>query len=263
MLPPMKPRCIIKPDNLLKQIWDALVNQVFIVSFFLTPLNLAFQLELFEDFSTIELIFDIVLFIDIVLSFFTAFYIDVELITDRKKIACSYAKKYLFFDALATLPGLISLENVPSLYFMKIVRYIYMGRLFDQFRLMFTKIADAIHSVSRTFTNNLYKMLKMMITLMLVIHAFGCLWIYLGITTEGGWLDGADYLHDHNRVYVEAFYFMIETFTTVGYGDFGAGSNEEVWFLMIMELLGVIVFSTMMGNLTSLEMAHTAESIIN
>lgn len=46
---------------------------------------------------------------------------------------------------------------------------------------------------------------------------------------------------------------MTTTFTTVGYGDYGGSDNAEIWFLMTMELVGLAVFSMIMGNIQSIE----------
>ncbi len=48
---------------------------------------------------------DLVFFVDIVLSFFSAYYNRVEaLVADRKDIACGYAKTWLVVDVVAILP---------------------------------------------------------------------------------------------------------------------------------------------------------------
>ena len=94
-----------------------------------------------------------------------------------------------------------------------------------------------------------FKALKLLIILSLLTHDCACIWIYLGITTDNGWLSDFDWRADGSEAYLNAHYFVVETFTTVGYGDYGASSNEEVWFLMFIELLGVMIFAAIMGEL--------------
>ena len=109
---------------------------------------------------------------------------------------------------------------------------------------------------------NFYMLFKLLIVLFVTIHSFGCVWIYIGITSPGGWLAETDWENTMPTQYVSAVYYIVETFTTVGYGDYGASSDAEVWFLMTMELLGVVVFSSMMGEFSGLKVEQTAQKIL-
>lgn len=62
--------------------------------------------------------------------------------------------------------------------------------------------------------------------------------------------------------YIPAIYFIVTTFTTVGYGEFSPGSNYEMIFVMIMELLGLAIFSYGLGTISSFEKGSTSEQII-
>ena len=71
-----------------------------------------------------------------------------------------------------------------------------------------------------------------------------------------GWITRDDSLDpiDHKfPIYLIAFYYMTTTFTTVGYGDWGGIDSAEIWFLMTMELVGLAVFSWIMGSIQSIE----------
>lgn len=52
--------------------------------------------------------------------------------------------------------------------------------------------------------------------------------------------------------YVTSIYWVITTLTTVGYGDYKGYTPEEYMFQMIIEFLGIGVFSFLMGSINGL-----------
>jgi hypothetical protein len=49
-------------------------------------------------------------------------------------------------------------------------------------------------------------------------------------------------------LYITAVYFVITTFSSVGYGDVYGDSEMEWVFQIILEMLGIIVFGYMIGT---------------
>lgn len=54
------------------------------------------------------------------------------------------------------------------------------------------------------------------------------------------------------RVYFIAVYFIMQTVTTVGYGDVNPTNTKERIFLICLMLVGVVAFSFIAGGLTSI-----------
>ena len=57
---------------------------------------------------------------------------------------------------------------------------------------------------------------------------------------------------DRSSVYFQAFYFIVTTMTTVGYGDMYATTIREQIFCVFLMLFGVFYFSMISGSLTSI-----------
>lgn len=94
------------------------------------------------------------------------------------------------------------------------------------------------------------------------IHILGCLWIGIGFAVECSWLEAeGGGCNDGNKavnpdkddeLYIQSIYFIITTLTTLGYGDFKGYTPKEYLFQMIVEFLGIGVFSYLMGSINEL-----------
>ena len=51
-------------------------------------------------------------------------------------------------------------------------------------------------------------------------------------------------------VYIAAYYWVIETFSTVGYGDIGGSTTGELIFTMMLYIIGIGFFGWMLGSLS-------------
>ena len=56
-------------------------------------------------------------------------------------------------------------------------------------------------------------------------------------------------LEDFSSIYITAFYWVITTFTSVGYGDIIGETNLENFYQMIVEMVGMCFFGYMIGTL--------------
>lgn len=48
-----------------------------------------------------------------------------------------------------------------------------------------------------------------------------------------------------------AMYWAFQTLTTVGYGDFGAYNNAEIWLTLVWMFVGVAFYTFVVGSLTT------------
>ena len=91
-------------------------------------------------------------------------------------------------------------------------------------------------------------------------HIMACIWISIGRIDDDSWVniflakvrlernDPSLISYDFQwEIYVNAFYFVMTTITTVGYGDFVGHTTYEYIFSMCVEFIGLSFFSFLTG----------------
>ena len=91
---------------------------------------------------------------------------------------------------------------------------------------------------------------------LLVCHISACLWIFFahfaGEDTQK-WLDDETYKEMKDEdIYLTSFYFIITTFSTVGYGDISASNPVEKIFCILIMIIGVTAFAAGTSEMTNL-----------
>ena len=130
---------------------------------------------------------------------------------------------------------------------------IYFGRIYDFVNLV---LANTLHS-RKELLLNIQKALRFLILLILTIHLLAWIWIYLGksepdsgwIQQESGLLNNPD---SHVDLYIASVYWVMTTFTTVGYGDLKGHTNSENLFQMFTIFLGIGFFGYIIGNINGM-----------
>ena len=111
-------KCIIYPENRKKGIWDLSITILLLISSIMIPLQIAFIKKGAKGTSGFMIwmyIIDVSFFLDILVTFNSAFYdIDQDLIDDRKEIAKNYLFGWFTIDLVAIIPFDILLENIAS-----------------------------------------------------------------------------------------------------------------------------------------------------
>ena len=87
---------------------------------------------------------------------------------------------------------------------------------------MLDKILFQTLGINKTKVQDLLLLAKLLVFVLLCTHVLACIWAWLGLRhdADGSWL-GEQFEHDeHYPLYVTSFYWITETITTVGYGDY-------------------------------------------
>ena len=268
--------CIIMSNNGYKIMWDIFILALLLFISLVVPWRLAFSGDDNEEGVSSWLIFfwiiDSFFLVDIVLTFFTSVTDekDFKEITDKKRIALIYLKKWFIIDVLSILPVdvfLFANQNADETARNSNVlfRFAKIGKVYKLIRMLrLAKILKILKS-KRTVVNHFASELKIssgvermiffVMFFMLLFHIFACMFIFLReIESEsGGWLeDSTFYSYSNTDQYITACYFIMTTISTVGYGDISASTRLERVFMIALMLIGVSSFTFISGALSSI-----------
>lgn len=106
----------------------------------------------------------------------------------------------------------------------------------------------------------LMNLIRLQFYIIMVSHFFACLWVLIGQffyeTESSGWIqagiENEIIQYDFLSVYISAFYWVITTFTSVGYGDIVGANIYENLYQMLVEMVGIGFFGYMIGTFQTL-----------
>jgi hypothetical protein len=173
----------------------------------------------------------------------------------------NYAKGSLIFDLLSTLPGIIT-EQSTLYYPFKLIRFVHVRAVYSWISDVFKKILERLGLNSAAVEKIAY-IFNLNMIMFSAIHILACSWIYIGKVVECSWIDGGCDANgdpvgfklvntNAESVYVTSFYWVITSLTTVGYGDYKGYTTVEYLFQILIEFLGIGVFSYLMNSINSL-----------
>jgi len=181
--------------------------------------------------------------IDMLLSFRTAFYFRGELVEDPRQIRRHYLRTWFVVDFISLFPfDLLAspifigpaqnpVDVVPALRLVRLVRLLHLKELINRWRH-----ADFLNP-------SLMRLGILVLWMLIMAHWAACGWIVLGNVKT-------DYSAAEN--YLRAFYWVITTFATIGYGDITPANIPQIAYTICVEIVGVGMFGYMIGNIASL-----------
>lgn len=164
--------------------WEFIVATTFIISFFLTPLNIATLFAPYQsDFRTFEIMIDLVIIFDICINLVSETVKDVEVIIYLTDAALLYVKSYFFIDLASILPNIIMVERSTATYPLKLLRFIRIKRFFKFFQMVENFVTMVLFVNNNTWKERgrrIIMFFNLMTLIYLCLHAYACIWLYLG-----------------------------------------------------------------------------------
>jgi hypothetical protein len=155
-----------------------------------------------------------------------------------------------YFETFKDKSGKFRLELIPQVVAAIPFILVVNNHLFLLFRLMkLFKVAGMIHNL-RYWAIRVSSQLTLLLFffwLAILAHWLSCGWIMIR---------GLDNSLDNWTNYVNALFWAVTTLTTVGYGNQSAISNAQKLYTIFAELLGVVVYGYLIGNIVSLLAKH-------
>ena len=213
---------------------------------------------------------DLINIIDILLSFFRAYYnFEYRLIKKTDRIVIHYLKKYLFTDFISAIPVFsyscflcktknynedICFSNGIDLKY-NLLKMSLGLKIMKIFKIMDKKANRGIKYFYDIISENytLEKTMKMLLFIILCVLGFNifiCYHIFIGKLSYPSWIIKTNN-QDKNffSLYMISCYFMITTITSVGYGDITCASIGETFFQIIVLTIGVIAYSWVVSTI--------------
>jgi len=142
------------------------------------------------------------------------------------------------------------------MYYLKFLRFYY----FPRARLILHSAIEPIVlrcNISKQARSNIQSITYQFVVLYIIMHVIACGWIYVGEHIEWGtWLKNEAFnissqRTDATTVYITSLYWVVTTLTTVGYGDIYGKTEQEFVYTMVVEFIGILVFSIIMSTVNS------------
>lgn len=100
------------------------------------------------------------------------------------------------------------------------------------------------------------RVIALTITFFLVCHIAACIWIRISDINSHNdvfWIENFQVTDKTEpQLYVIAYYFIVSTFSTQGYGDFYPNTTYERVYVILLELFGIALFSIVTGAIISM-----------
>ena len=269
---------IIDSQGKFKKAWDSLTMICMIFTTVYLPIKLSF---FFDKSSTpgvqvIERVIDGIYFVDMLMNFFIPFYDDNELVYSHASIAKNYLCRWFTLDLASIVPFEDILRAASSVEDMHLnLKFIVFFRLFKIFQVAKLVLLMQAFKSKSDYANYLILGAKYLLDgtvvlaflpsialITVTIHLSSCIWYavgYLNIQNDNwivvnGFADQS--LLDN---YIAACYFVVQTLTTVGYGDIGSRNNQEMFIRVCIIIVGMFIYSVFTGEVMDYQSKNTSK----
>jgi len=262
----------IHPDSKYLKILDFFVSICVIYNLINIPLFLGYNNiycridNFFTFYNFIEILIDIIYFIDFIVHFFVGFYNNDDILkTENIQIIIHNLKNWFIIDLLCVIPFKTILtifdtkcKNINYLLSKKYQNEFYYllicFRFLKTFRLSNNKFFEIIDEKLDKYEhyNNYLSFYLIGIIFCLTLHIVSCLLIFIGKNDYPSWIIYFNFeQYSFSKLYFLGIYYIITTVTTVGYGDLFCYTPKEKIFAIIIEIVGIVSYSYVLTSISN------------
>ena len=234
-----------------------------------------------SDINTIIFYFiDITYIIDLIINFYRSYYnYDEILIKSKIFISIHYLKTWLILDLISSIPlysiikykeskcfGLniykdskLYNNGIHSIYFntnpqninylLMLIKIIKTFKTFSQ-NLSASKIQEILYNIDFFF--NWGDVFLDIFFFFAFLNLAACFFIFIGRNSDNNWISlyGME-TNSFINIYLAAIQYLVETVTTVGYGELTGKSMKEIVFQIIMLIFGTCIYSWLISTISN------------
>ncbi|CAE7941398.1 Kcnh1, partial [Symbiodinium sp. KB8] len=256
------PQLVFMPTGFFRTTWDFINILILTVELILLPLHVFDAMVPTPFLIGLSWIIQIFWNLDIIVHFRTCFYMRGYAVKDARKIAQRYLRGWflcdfsnvladLYLDSRASyaVAVLSEADFTSDLYYVVIIKFL--------LRLVrFAKLNGIAQSLIRRLNSDTAiakaKIFLLSCQILLMQHVMACIWYKVGVVSNEGWVSQFEFSEKNmDYRYTTALHWM---FCQLGFGSTGieGSTTLERVFGLIVAFLALVVFSTLLGAITSL-----------
>ncbi|KAL4499049.1 hypothetical protein ABPG72_016951 [Tetrahymena utriculariae] len=245
----------IDPDDTLYFIWKCITGIAMLYYPIMIPIRNCFELDN-KDHIVYDYFLDGLFLIDIILNFITGRTEEGVKIQDVRSISKLYLKQEFIYDIIAVFPwqALEGRTNSFGFILLKLLRIRYRSRLIDFLRSFIFTIFGSGKNIQYALLT--YNILIILSQVFICVHMLNCIWITLGKFNDGktSWIQLVisedDIIQNYiKNIYINGFYYIVTTISTVGFGDISCQTSYEMFFACLCMFFGIALFGYIQGGL--------------
>ena len=259
-------KVVFSPESSFRMFWDMFVGVLVVYYTIIVPARMAFDTASPSNTEIlVDIAFNVVFIIDILLNFRTAVKIDGVLIDDLKRIRNSYCKSWFFIDFVSSIPfDLIFVlagdgedveMNTKASSINKILKFFRIFKLLRMLRL--SRILARIERYAKV-DPSLIRLTKLVGILVSTWHMIACCYWYVAmIHVNGGidtaWIPPLRILSSRifSEQYAHAFFWAVAVTSGIGW-DISPETPSEVYFTTVAIVTGLLMYAIIIGSASTL-----------